>query len=881
MQRIRFGLLLDGERGWHAHDALGESTVGPLGLLSILEIQLGLTGAGISASERVVQWRACLSACRTGSRFYERSFQADELGTAATLLQWRDTWIEYGWTGAAPSGAPRVADLSIVETAARGALAPSVGERLRCVAEALSHRGVQIDAVEIAEPIEAFSTAWRLVLSRLSDVKLTTIDQVADSAEGTLLRALQEQIQVLHAGGTPQNLPWRADGSVRILRAETALGAAEWFAAEIQRRPHEDRLIVSEHNGALLDAAVMTFDQPLQGLSEPSAFRPSLQVLPLVLRLIWNPLDFRALMQFLTHPVGPLPRYARARLAEKMSSTPGLGGASWRDALTDIATHYGEPGAQVIQEIAVWLEHQRFPTAERAPLSVVVDRVSYLADFFQRRLLDENDIRRLGTIAGFRQCQAVQHALEALIVQGESLIGPEALDKLVKQATAAGSENALMVAQAGAGGQVRDPGAVIEPFDEVIWWSMEAVPLIPTYPWSRSERAGLAAVGVKLPETEYLLNRQARGWSRPVIQARKRLTLMLPAEGEEPHPMWLTLASILERPAIETVESVLQSVELIPGVAEVPHRPLPAVRRWWQVPRGAIRGWQTYKASYSSLQNFIYNPYHWALTYPAQLKASALLTLPGDSQLYGSLAHRAVERLYRQPAALEWSVDQARAWFDDALSGILLEEGAVLFMRGRSADREMLRQRVRHSLGELHRQLQAAGAQRVEPEKELEADTPLGKLAGSSDLLVTLAGGDQAVIDMKWSGKNWHQEQIKAQSHIQLAIYARMIERNTSKWPAVAYFILRDAQLLPTVDGIFPGATPVVVTGSSTALVWQKLETTWGWRREQIEAGHLELVIEGVDPTPESSPPALCLTIEPPGERFNPFVYLAGWEADA
>jgi hypothetical protein len=471
--------------------------------------------------------------------------------------------------------------------------------------------------------------------------------------------------------------------------------------------------------------------------------------------------------------------------------------------------------------------------------------------------------------------------LESLIAQGEARIGPEALDKLVSQATAAGSENPLMRAQAGAGGQVKDPAAVIESFDEVLWWSMRAVPLIPTYPWSRSEREGLATVGVELPDTARLLERQARGWCCPIFQARKRLTLMLPAEGEELHPMWLTLAAILDRPVIEAVESVLQTAAPTDGITEVPRRPLPARRRWWQVPVGAIRGWQKYKASYSSLQNFIYNPYQWALSYPAQLKASALLTLPSDSQLYGSLAHRAVERLYRQPEALGWSVEQVRAWFDRTLDGILLEEGAVLFMPGRSADREALRQRVRRALGELHRQLQAAGALRVEPEKSLEADTPLGTLAGNSDLLVSLAGNDQVVIDMKWSGTGWYRDHLKAQSHIQLAIYARMVERNTSNWPAVAYFILRDAQLLPTAQGIFPGTSPVVVPGSSTALVWEKLETTWRWRREQIEAGHLELVLEDVDPTPESAPPPQALTMEPPNERFNPFVYLAGWGADA
>ncbi len=881
MQRVRFGLALDGERGWHARDALGESTVGPLGFLSLLEIQLGLTRVAVSQSERVVQWRACLAACRTGTRFYERSFQADELGTAATLLRWRDTWIEHGWTGAAPTGATRLADLAAVETAARGTLAPCLGERLREVAEALANRHVQIEAVDLIDPIEDFSHGWRAVLSRLPGVKPPAPEEAACGTEGSFLRALQEHLRALSEGGVPEKLPWGEDGTVRIFRAETELAAAEWMAAEIQRRPQDNRLIVSEHDGALVDAAAMAFDQPLQGLSDPSAFRPSLQVLPLALRLIWDPLDFRALMQFLTHPIGPLPRYARNRLAEKMASTPGLGGTSWSRALSDIDTHYGKRGAQVVQDIALWLEHPRFPTAQQAPLSAVVDRARRLAEFFQKRLVDEDDIRRVGAVAGFRQCQAVQHSLESLIAQGEARIGPEALDKLVSQATAAGSENPLMRAQAGAGGQVKDPAAVIEPFDDVLWWSMRAVPLIPTYPWSRSEREGLATVGVELPDTARLLERQARGWCYPIFQARKRLTLILPAEGDELHPMWLTLAAILDRPVIESVESVLHSAAPTEGITEVPRLPLPARRRWWQVPVGAIRGWQKYKASYSSLQNFIYNPYQWALSYPAQLKASALLTLPSDSQLYGSLAHRAVERLYRQPEALGWSVEQVRAWFDRTLDGILIEEGAVLFMPGRSADREALRQRVRRALGELHRQLQAAGAQRVEPEKSLEADTPLGTLAGNSDLLVSLAGNAQVVIDMKWSGTGWYRDHLKAQSHIQLAIYARMVERNTSNWPAVAYFILRDAQLLPTAEGIFPGTSPVVVPGSSTALVWEKLETTWRWRREQIEAGRLELVLEDVEPTPESAPPAQALTMEPPNERFNPFVYLAGWGADA
>ena len=86
MQTIHFGLGLDGQRGWHPKNCIGESFVGPLGLLTILETQLGLTGLHPTASEQVVQMRECLQTCRTGSRFYEKIFENGDLDSAATLL---------------------------------------------------------------------------------------------------------------------------------------------------------------------------------------------------------------------------------------------------------------------------------------------------------------------------------------------------------------------------------------------------------------------------------------------------------------------------------------------------------------------------------------------------------------------------------------------------------------------------------------------------------------------------------------------------------------------------------------------------------------------------------------------------------------------------
>jgi hypothetical protein len=106
MQKVRFGLTLDGQSGWTPRDAIGESTLGPLGFLSMLETHLGLLRAPVSEAERVVQYRDCLARSQTGQRFYERSFLLDELGVWATLLAWRDDWYECEWSGQAPADAP-------------------------------------------------------------------------------------------------------------------------------------------------------------------------------------------------------------------------------------------------------------------------------------------------------------------------------------------------------------------------------------------------------------------------------------------------------------------------------------------------------------------------------------------------------------------------------------------------------------------------------------------------------------------------------------------------------------------------------------------------------------------------------------------------------
>jgi hypothetical protein len=179
-------------------------------------------------------------------------------------------------------------------------------------------------------------------------------------------------------------------------------------------------------------------------------------------------------------------------------------------------------------------------------------------------------------------------------------------------------------------------------------------------------------------------------------------------------------------------------------------------------------------------------------------------------------------------------------------------------------------------VAELHRLLQAAGAVQVQPECPLHAETPLGRVEGSCDLLVTLADGRELILDMKWSGNRKYREKLETQTHIQLVVYARLVENNSSRWPAVAYFILRQPQVL-TTDDVFPGVAAIHVPGGSAALVWERISAMWRWRRAQMEQGELEVALEHIESTETSVPPGDALPREYLDERYNPFRYLAGW----
>lgn len=896
--KIRLGRELDGQHGQAPGNQLDAITTGPLGMLNLLETQMGLLHREVSTSARILQYRERLKHLDGVERFYHQSFLVDELGTAATLLAWRDQWHLHGWggngTGLNLAASRRLRDMSELENLTHMALEPGIGERLHNIQLAMRLRQPRLSGITLLDELATWPKTWRDVLQALPLV--TEIDLPELGFESLKTTTMLAQVQAALRGlgqGEPSQLKWQDDGSLCIVQAETRALAGSWLADELSKLPpaEANQTLLLAPDAALLDDVLVAAAQARQGFSQNSTARPALQVLPLVLGQLWNPMNLLGLLEFLTHPICPIPSIARTRLANMLTRSPGMGqGPAWDMTLQDIKTacltsdHKWE---HVRKRISTWLEHERFDPALGAPLDAVITRVQALADYFRGRTQDVDPAKRLAFVSGQSQALACLRSLEDLVRQGDVKISPQQLQTLLDQATARGSANPLLEAELGACRNITTPGAATDAAAHVIWWQLQAPAMPRPYPWSLSEQRSLRGAGIDLPAMTDVLDQQAALWTRPITMASQKLTLILPRAGSELHPLWLMLVSLFDKqhlPKIQSLEHLLTN----PGsgnrpidMATQPYRPLPAKRDQWQLPPDiSIPGRET--ESFSSLESFIFNPYQWVLTYPAALKASSILDISDSFLLYGNLAHHLVQQYVTEPFALTQTDDAFLTWFEPAFKALVEREGAILLMPGRNEDVEYLRRTLRFAMQTLRSQLRAADVVKVEPEVTLNGHFAGGNITGSADLLLTRHDGQQAIVDMKWAGGKKYPDKLATNRHLQLAIYGELQRQKTGQWPRLAYFLLSSAELLATDQDYFPQARRIKknaeVADEGAAHLWQRFLVSWQWRRQQLNQGLIEVCLEEAE---EPSAPAEGMAMDILNANYNDYLVLAGWGEDA
>lgn len=916
--KIVLGLGLDSMQPKRKTSTLGTKALGPLGMLSLLETQCGIAPATESATTRIIQYLGCLSACDHEARFYHRSFAVDQFNVAKTLLHWRDSWYESGWDGqflpARGTVAQRLADLAEVEQLAKTQVSFGLGQRLQRVLALLAVQSTHIQHLTLLNPLADFPPLWQQVLQHFSCMEAEELAPSSANTENDLSRVQHTLSQLVTGGldkqpdGAIAKVHLQGDASFTVLNAHSKAISARLIAQWLQQQSAVLRTnsvaLLAGADGYLVDDALAAVDLPRLGFEHTAPWRPVLQVLPIALALLWEPLNPETLLQFLMHPVGLLPRRIRYPLAEVVAVAPGIGGEQWQQKLTSLLNKesaresYTEAGfKQLNEDLSYWFTSAHYTPEQGMPLDIALQRIVKVMHWLtqQAALSTDEGMCKLFGLA-HQQANELKTALTDLLQQGSLVIFPEQLQLLLQQLTGAGTGIVDQTAECIAGQSPWLVGATqadsfYTPVDTVVWWDLQQTTASTSLPWSKQEIVQLHAQGVQLPDMQQQLQQQALQWLKPIFAAKERLLIVCHDDQVLQHPLWDQISSCLENWREITVEDSILTQEMLTQLdalptLSAPFLPLAPIQRWWQLDSNAYLA-KREQESYSSLENFFYSPYQWVLHYKAQLTAGTLQALNDGNTLKGLLVHRLYQLFFTQHSVLLTSNSEApdtvNSWFDQTLLQLLREQGAVLLQPGRMIEKEQFIATARQSLHELLHQLRVAKVVQVHLELRQEAQFFGGKLLGYFDMLVVNEQQQEAVIDIKWGSAKYRKASLKDNTHLQLVTYAYLRHKNTTlqSWPAVAYYIIDGGGMMLAQDTFyFPAAQAIQAnTTENHAAIWQKMHITWDWRRAQLDQGLIEVTVKGTQPDTDSDPGEDALAIPTHNDNFNDYRVLTGFGA--
>ena len=814
--RLVFGLGADG-RTWpetaETAGDLDDGVVGPQGLVSLIEAQLGLSGPAVSRPVRVASWLTKLRTAGPG-RFWDQSFDKDPWSTAEILLDWRDALVSGGWIGQRV-GALRVDHLADAEQAG-GPLPPGLSDRLAIATRSLGDRpGLRIASVALIEPRTLLPPAIARLMNALEAVgaEIAATPAPLPTPAGSDLRRVQDAL----CGGARERLT--GDGSLVVIQSDTALMAAETVADWLAAGPADAVILAPDGDTALLDRALKARGLPALGLSGASPWRGALQVLPLAFAPAWRPFNARALLELMMLPRPPIARWAARRLARTLAEQPGVGGAAWLETWTGIEAKLLElnvndddPQGRTDRTLAEWRSWTEVGLHDRTagmPLEAVREVAGRVAAWAIRTDAGAHDPLLL----------AVASSAGALVDAAARLelkeIPALLLERMIGQVLADGVSNPAHIAEAGTLRAVRTTGALWGPATRVIWWSFTGPgEKVAPERWNRAEREMLAAAGVALESPAEASARIGFGYARVVMNAAEQLLLVRPslAGGEQTtaHPLAHQLRPLLDRAA----DGVFFRAErlLAEPTVTLARRSLFRTQVDTLDPPGAVPRWTVAAdltarldrrvESATSLDRLFNCQMGWFTQDVLGLRRGRHAELPETSQLFGTLAHEIARRLL--PAGPPPPVAGVRASASALFNELMPAMAAPLAQPEHAGELAAAREQVPAAMEALVRLLHERGLEVVGAELQREGRFNDLPLTGRIDLMVR-RGSEVAVLDLKWTRSDRRYVSMIADgAAVQLAVYQALARADGPVAPG-GYFLLRQRRVVAGAGSFLTG----------------------------------------------------------------------------
>lgn len=883
-----------------------EHFFGVHGLLHYLEKHLGISYPERNDYLRQEQYRQALFVHLTTNpdAFYARSFQADAIATANTLLAYRDELLLADWDFSIEEGMPiRLQTLATIEQQLQQGIPTHLydgfAERFCKMKYWLTRLPIPLERIYLTEPRDLLpfylQDLWEILETIGVEIVEATTPDLAK--ENTDLRNFQQALlkQDYEKGKI------RADGSIVILKGKREVYLAEYIAKIFaQNRAYQPVCLIPNKNRAL-DNSLVEEGLPSFGILSASLARPTLQILKLVSTFLWRPINPYKILEFVSLPVTPIHSKLAKKIAKVMAEKPGLNSGSWRRMVAEFFGYYEEeiernPERRLELEkeeretrlqFNKWFNRRRYDTKKAVPKAEVIDlfdgiwvwadtqieEVKKELDKIQKRIENpatpHQDLEKLADKK--EDLTKRQQALNSLFEQARKLIQiletlPEAdsflsylrLERLVRTI----NEPAAMRFRKTEVGHlpfVYHNSAITRPVEDVFWWNfVDNTVSIGFSNWYPTEQQYLTQRSISYTTTQQKNNLLLWQRVQPILQCQKRLVLVWPQyiEGKEQlsHPLWGDLCAALDEDKLVNITVDVDeqhNIEFLEQFLKVPDlKVLSPVELGKPQPYLKIPYHDTLpsrdRESFTSLSNLLYYPYQWFFRYQADFNRSSILSISKENRLKGNLAHQLFEQLFNtiiENKNAPWTKTETYDWVADYMPGLLEREGAVLLMYGYEPERLGFIQTLQYAAWSLIQMIQDNNWKVVATEHLVEGKLLDQNLYGYIDVVLERKG-EKAIIDLKWQGANSRKMSYKNREDLQLVIYSKLLD-NTTEWAHTAYFIMKDAKMIARNNLAFAEAeTPSEEEYTFQEIhqtIWDKIEKTYIWRMQQITAGHIEV----------------------------------------
>ena len=811
--------------------SLREKYVGPLGLLGELELRSGLSKLYPSQTTRVLNYCEALSQCGKDSKkpdslFYWKSFGVDMLNVSRRLLEWRDALVYAGMkdletipNGISAGAKSILSDIFDVEEYFKDEC--SIGDRWS----------------RLAKESDYLSSDWTIEVRMKEDL----VDPVILNClkrSGATCEFITELPEIGH--------------NVTVNKFANLVDGYQWALTQ----DNAQQGVYINNDNVSLNGVLTSLGKANVGAEASGVYTQISQLFSSGMKLFINPVDYDALVSYLSVPVHPLNDYIlsedntlRYALFSHMTGQGGFGriertGCDW-SSIIDAAKP--EDGRKTV----LALEHCLGQWEKGATLSAIEAYCVEWSKWCARKAEATQDD------AVAQQLLTIKDSFDVLpkflrLTGKDKFTEKELMVNIASAATLCAYTTA--VPMLGSLDIVADIKAIAAPCERAVWMDCYDQGMT-GYKYSflnESDINLMNAAGMMIPTYDKQLQAEAVSKHLAYSYISKELVVLTPEKVEcrksypQQIPHWD--GKVDDKTDWAPKGKEMSTVEA--NSQEVLHRVTSTIFNGLDKPRDKGGIGRNYE-SFSSLDMLIQNPFDYVLQYIFKCNETSRTNL---SAVKGNVVHKMFNNAVLE-SGTDWNklktalVDNFDENFDKAVN----EVGIELLSLNNRLTYNLFKNVIKTcSIPSFIKIIEDNHLTVVGSEVDIMANfDKIGKFNAKIDMVLQNLDGKYVIMDFKWTdGKDKkREEEIKNNMEIQLALYAQAVrqhfgEGDESSVEAIGYFMLRQGVFITEYQGLKKSKKVKVVQKQCTDLIFEMVKKSYEFRMSQLMGDAGESVIE-------------------------------------